>query len=127
METFPAQFFSFSTQYPQSGTRIQLGNSYQFDAPPPAPDQRVFALQVQGMGYFTDSNGDIDVAYEPGRNLAVLESFYNRHKRAYSFIFPHPVYGPVVCKFLQPLQIPQGLPGGNGLVQPIELELIEIP
>ena len=79
------------------------------------------------MAYFVDQNNEIDTAVFPGRNLAVLEQFYNDHKRAFSFIFPHPVYGNVTCKFNRPLEIPPGVPGGNGLVQDPEVELIEIP
>lgn len=127
METFPATYFLISTTYPESGKRIQLGNSYQYDAPPAAPDQRIFRLTLQGMAYFVDQNNQIDDTVFPGRNLAVLETFYNDHKRATPFIFNHPVYGNVTCKFNRPLEIPPGLPGGGGLVQDPEVELIEIP
>jgi hypothetical protein len=127
METFPPTYFIYSTRYPESGQRIQLGNSYQFDTPPAAPDQRIFRLTLQGMCYFVDQNNEIDEVYQPGRNLAVLDKFYNDHKRAHAFIFPHPVYGNVICKFNTPLEIPPGVPGGNGLVQDPEVELIEIP
>ena len=127
METFPSIYFTFTTRYPETGTRLQFGNSYQFDAPPSAPDQRIFVLRLQGMAYFVDVNDNIDLNYEPGRNVAVLEQFYNNHKRAVPFLFNHPVYGSVVCKFNRPLVIPEGIAGGTGLVQNIEVELIELP
>lgn len=121
METFPALYFSFGTKYPESGSRIQLGNSYQFDAPPSAPDQRVFLLTLRGMCYFDD------LVTEPGRNMGLLESFYVAHKRATSFLFDHPVYGSVVCKFLTPLSIPEGIAGGDGNLPDFQVELIEQP
>lgn len=121
MAVFPAKYFRFSTQYPQTGTRIQLGKSYQFDAPPEAPDQRIFKLKLQGMKYFDD------LVTEPGRNMLVLENFYNAHKLATSFTLDHPVYGSVSCKFNRPLEIPEGIAGGDGALPEIEVELIEQP
>lgn len=127
METFPAEYFTYSTRYPESGTRIQLGRSYQYDEPPTAPDQRVFVLTVAGMAYFFDAQDDLDLTTEPGRNLGKLEAFYNTHKRAEPFTFEHPIYGSLTCKFQAPLQVPEGNPGGFGTVPAFEVELIEQP
>lgn len=127
MAVFPATFFTFSTRYPESGQRIRFGNSYAFTAAPTSPDQRQFILRLQGMQYFVNSNGTLNTTTEPGRNLAVLEAFYNTHKLYMEFDFPHPVYGTVVCKFLQPLEIPEGIKGGNGVIDSIEVTLEEQP
>lgn len=124
---FQPQYFSYSTRYPESGQRIMLGNSYQFDAPPSAPDQRIFILKLKGMTYFVNANGTINATIKPERNLAALEAFYNQHKRAKEFQLNHPVYGAVVCKFNTPLNIPEPLPGGSGVFPDFDLELIEIP
>lgn len=127
MAIFPAKYFRSSTRYPESGTRIQLGRSYQFDTPPEAPDQRTFLLKMQGMKYFVDGNGNVTAATAPERNMLALEDFYNTHKRATSFTFEHPVYGSLTCKFNRPLQIPEGIVGGDGALPDFEVELIEIP
>lgn len=127
MAIFPFKYFSFSTQYPETGTRIQLGQSYQFDTPPTAPDQRLFTLTLGGMAYFVDAGGQLDLTQAPERNLGALEAFYNTHKRAISFTLPHPVYGDVSVKFNRPLSIPAGLPGGGGAVPDFDIELIEQP
>ena len=127
MAVFPVTHFSYSTTYPESGTRVQLGQSYQFDTPPEAPDQRIFTLSLAGMAYFVDASDRIDRAYAPWRNLAVLEDFYNVHKRAIEFTLQHPVYGSVQVKFNRPLQIPTGIKDGNGVVPEFEVELIEQP
>lgn len=127
MAVFPATFFRFSTKYPDSGSRIQFGRSYQFDTPPESPDQRIFLIKLMGMQYFLTAGQALDRTIKPERNLALLEDFYNAHKRATEFTLNHPVYGAVVCKFNRPLEIPEGIPGGNGLVPEFEVELIEIP
>ncbi|MDB2579671.1 hypothetical protein N9Y00_11755 [Tateyamaria sp.] len=127
MAFFPAKYFRYSTKYPQSGSRIQLGRSYQFDTPPEAPDQRIFVLKLQGMKYFLGGQGNLNANIEPDRNMLALENFYNDHKRAVSFTFVHPVYGALTCKFNNPLEIPEGITGGDGALPEFEVELIELP
>lgn len=127
LKVFPAVYFSYSTDYPETGQRIQLGNSYQFDTSPSAPDQRIFRLNLKGMAYFLNANGTINRTIQPGRNMAGLEDFYIEHKRAKEFLLNHPVYGQVTCKFNVPLRIPEPLPGGSGVFPDFQVELIEIP
>lgn len=127
MAVFPCEYFTFTTKYPESGTRVQLGGSYMFTAPPSAPDQRIFTLTLAGMQYFVNANGSINTALYPSRNMAVLEQFYNDHKLYLTFDFTHPVLGAVKCKFNRPLEIPKGIPGGNGVLEEFDIELVEMP
>ena len=127
MATFPCEYFTFTTKYPESGTRVQLGNSYMFTAPPSAPDQRIFTLTLAGMQYFTNPNGSINTSISTSRNMAVLEDFYNDHKLYLTFNFNHPVYGAIKCKFNRPLEVPKGMVGGNGVLETFDVELVEIP
>lgn len=127
MAVFPATYFTLATRYPRSGERITLGKSYQFDVQSFFPDQRTFILNLQGMAYFLNLSGQMDLAKEPGRNLQVLENFYQQHRLSQSFTFNHPTLGAIECKFNNPLEIPAGIRGGNGLVPDFDVELIEIP
>lgn len=52
METFSFPYHKFSTEYPETGFRMQLGNSYQYSAAPVAPDQRVLRLYFDTMVFF---------------------------------------------------------------------------
>lgn len=126
MKQFNFPYHTQSTEYPESGTRVQLGNSYVFTAPPSGPDMRRFRLSFPTMVYYVTGE-TIDLTKRPQLNLAVLEKFYNDHKMHKSFLYPHPVYGNVECKFFSPLKIPEGLPGGNGAVKDFTIELIEVP
>ena len=127
MAVFNFPYHKVGTKYPNSGTRIQMGNSYQFSAPSPAPDQRIFRLKFALLQYFTTPAGQMDRTTMPEINLALLDDFYQAHKLHASFTYNHSVYGPLTCKFNQPLEIPHGLEGGNGVVRDIEVELIECP
>lgn len=127
MAVFPSDYFTYSTRYPDSGARIQFGGSYQFDTLPDSPDQRIFVLHFSGMKYFLTAGGAIDKTVFTNRNMGVLEQFYLDNKKAIAFTFNHPVYGALQCKFNRPLEIPEGIVGGDGVVQPFDVELIEIP
>lgn len=127
METFPCTAFTFSTKYPESGTRMDLGNSYDFVVGSPAPDQRIFMLTLPGLGYFVGGGGAISRSVDPWRNMAVLDDFYLDHKLAKSFFFDHPVYGQLVCRFNSPLEIPEGIPGGTGVLNVVQVQLVEVP
>lgn len=78
-------------------------------------------------GPVTRTQGTVSPTLRYPVNLKALEDFYNEHKMHKSFLYPHPVYGNVECKFFSPLKIPEGLPGGNGAVKDFTIELIEVP
>lgn len=126
MQTFDFPFHAESTEYPESGSRIQLGGGYIFSAPPNGPDLRRFRLSFPTMFYYVDSSGDIDLDERPQLNMAVLEEFYKAHKLYKTFIYPHPKYGDTLVQFHSPLKIPEGIKGGNGALKDITIELVEI-
>ena len=127
MADFNFPYHTVRTEYPESGFRVQLGNSYQYSAPPPAPDQRVFKLKFKILKWFTTPTGQIDRAAQPEINIALLEDFYLQHKMFATFTYNHPVHGSVSVRFNKPLQIPEGIEGGDGAVPGVEVEFIEVP
>lgn len=127
MATFIWLINQQETKYPESGFRMQLGNSYAATAAPVAPDQRVITLSFGTMCYYTNLNGTIDYLKNPPLNFGALEKFYLDHKLHKSFDYVHPVYGTMICKFNKPLEVPKGIPEGNGWLQAFTLELIEYP
>ncbi len=126
MATFDFPYHKFSTEYPESSFRLKLGGSYQFSAPPVAPDQRIFKLRFKALNYFF-TNGVINKTIHPERNLARLDEFYRLHKLHATFDYPHPVYGTVTVSFNKPFMIPEGTEGGQGVYENIEVEFIERP
>ena len=120
-------YHRYSTRYPESGRRMELGNSYQYSAEPDAPDQRVFTLYFDTMVYFSTSAGAIDRTTAPSINFALLEDFYTVHRLWKSFTYIHPVYGLLTVKFAKPLETPKGLINGGGALEPFSIDLIEIP
>lgn len=51
MDTFNFPYHKTSVEYPESGFRMNLGNSYTYNAGPSAPDQRIFRLYFETMIY----------------------------------------------------------------------------
>lgn len=127
MATFDFPYHKVSTDYPESSFRAKLGGSYQFSAPPVAPDQRIFKLRFALLKYFTAAGGGIDTLVQPQLNMGRLEAFYNVHKMNATFTYPHPIYGNVLCRFNQPLKIPDGLTSGDGSILNVEVEFMEQP
>lgn len=127
LNSFPAIYFTYGTRYPQSGNRLELSRSYVYTSEAEAPDQRTFILQLTGMQYFLDGADAADRVTQPGRNMWVFEDFYILHRLSKSFLFEHPIHGSVVCKFNRPLEVPEGIPNGKGVLPPITVELLEIP
>lgn len=117
----------YSTEYADSGFRMELGRSYQFSSEPDGPDQRIFTLYFETMKYFEAPSGGVDKTVSPSINMALLEDFYIQNRMWRTFVYNHPVYGPLNVKFNKPLRIPKGIFGGGGALEPFDIELIEIP
>ena len=127
METFDFPNYAYTTKYPESSFRMQLGRSWTYVEKPKAPDQRVFELTFGSMQYVEDGVGGIDIVSNPENNLGRLEDFYNRHKLYEKFILPHPIYGSIIVRFNKPLETPKGKKGGKGWTEQVTIELIEQP
>lgn len=127
MATFNFPYHTYATNYPDSSFRAKLGNSYQYSAAPTAPDQRIFVLKFPLLKYFVAPNGDLDRTKEPLMNMALLDDFYRLHKMHLSFTYKHPIYGNLTCRFNKPLNVPDGLGGGDGAILGISIELLECP
>lgn len=126
MQTFNFPYHTERTEYPESGSRIQLGGGYIFSSPPNGPDLRRFTLNFPVMFYYTDSNGDLDFTERPELNMGLMEEFYKEHKLYKTFIYPHPKYGDTLVQFHSALKIPEGIKGGNGALKELTIELVEI-
>ena len=113
-------------KYPESGTRLTLGNSYTFATPPTAPDQRIFTLTFQTMWRGLNGNGTVDVTSQPGNNMGALRDYYEDHKLYKTFQYQHPWLGLLNVRFNQPLQMPKGKPDGRGWSEGFTVEFIEM-
>lgn len=132
LKTFDFFFSNWELVYPEEGMSVQYGNSYVFNSAPTAPSQRTFKLAMEGIQYFlnTDNSiyaGDVltDDPMHYARNAKRLDDFYVEHKQWKNFIFPHPIYGNVTCRFGKPLTLPKLI--GNGVLAAFDLELREQP
>jgi hypothetical protein len=127
LQEFDFPYHSFETVNPESGFRGQFGGSYTFSSKPVAPDQRLFKLGFEGMRWFTDNTGVLDVSASVETNMLRMVRFYEEHKLHKSFNYNHPIYGMLVVKFNKPLPEPKVIKASNGLLTSFEVELIEIP
>lgn len=129
METFDFPFHVPTHSYPK-GDSFKFGRGYEFSAAPQLPIQRRFRLHFNTMlWYFNESTGEIDGSVEPQTNIKVLIDFYELHMTHKKFIYPHQVFGNLIVKFATdaPFEVPKGMEGGSGAVEPFELVLVEQP
>lgn len=123
MKTFNFPYHRVGDAYPQSSTPVQYGGGYEFASKPRGPDQIVFKLNFAAMWYFEGPPGFVDATREPERNMAALQAFYEEHRLYEKFIYPHARRGNVVVRFKKPLEIPEGVIGGNGMLPSFTIEL----
>lgn len=132
LKTFDFFVSNWELVYPEEGMSVQYGGSYIFSSAPTSPSQRTFKLAMVGIQYFLNGSGNIyagnaltDAPLDYARNAKRLEDFYVEHKQWKEFIYPHPVYGNLTCKFGKPLALPKLV--GNGVIGAFDLELREQP
>lgn len=124
--TFPFPYYSYTTRFNENVEQVKFGNGYTFASQPSGPPQRSFKLRMSGMSWHRLESGGIDVYRNRATNVGRLEEFYREVECWKPFIWQHPIYGNMLVRFLRPLDIPYQIPGGGGVVEPFEIEFIEV-
>ena len=128
LPVFDFPYHLTETRYPQNGTSVQFGGSYNFTAKASGPPQRVFALEFATLMWYEDFyTGQVDPIINQNINAGALDLFYRLVQLSDHFTYPHPVYGNLRCRFLKPLVLPKSIPGGTGATERWSVELIEVP
>lgn len=126
MDTFT---FAPNSKVPETLTRETSNtvtmNGWLFSARPTSPMQRRFRLVVHGLRWYLNTDDTYDATTNPTINARALENFYSAHEMWDPFIFPHPHLGNLVVKFAAPLNVPAGQKDGGGLLEPLEIMLVE--
>lgn len=126
METFDFPYFTWTTRYPESSTKVKFGRGYEFASKPRGPDQVTYVLHFKTMKFFESAPGVVDTTIHPAINIARLEEFYNRVKMYEKFILPLPGKGNIVVRFSKPLEY-RIAENGQGTVDSFQLEVLTQP
>lgn len=127
MQIFNFPYHVCTVRYPKRGTQVQLGGSYTYSVKPSAPVSRTFNLTFDLMKWVRNAQGILSPVPEPELNLMRLDNFYQNHELHEDFIYPHELYGNLVVKFLEPLEIPPAKRDSFGSVLGVSVILIEQP
>lgn len=99
-------------------------NGWYFSSKPNVPYQKSFVVKLNGLRWYLTGTGLYDAVVNPGFNARRLELFYEARGTWDSFDFPHPHLGTLVCRFREPLEIPEAVPNSSGLIEPFDVTLI---
>ena len=125
--SFNFPFHEVTTKYPANSPAIQFGNSYIFTSKPIGPPQRMFQLTFPALFHYPNADGSMNRAINPLFNADVLDDFYQTVQTWGNFLYIHPRYGQLVCKFSKPLELPKSEGGEAGALKNVQIELVEVP
>lgn len=124
--------FNFCPNYqvaetlPPEPQQIQSMNGWAFSSRPAVPYQRKFKLTLHGLRWLLNSDGTYDETTTVTLNARVLEKFYQARGTWDTFTWRHPHLGvDLVCRFASALAVPASIENSNGLLNPLEVTLIE--
>jgi hypothetical protein len=128
METFPFVNHVPTHVYPK-GDSFRFGKGYEHSAAPQDPLQRRFTLSFNLLIWYRNGAGVFDATIDVENNALAMDEFYALHRSHKKFLYAHPVYGTIICKFAAdaPFEMPRGLEGGSGATEGFSLVLVEQP
>lgn len=110
---------------PRENTSYMSMNGWTFSSRPTTPYQKKFRVKLFGLRWYLNSaTGLFDNTTDPTLNAKALEEFYERHETWSPFNWTHPHLGPIVCRFANPVTVPEATVNSGGLIEPVEITLI---
>lgn len=122
--TFCPDYMVVKTKPPQSDVKGVSFQGWSFSSKPKVPYQKSFTATLQGMRWYLLANGLYDEASDTHYNARLLEKFYEAHGMWDPFNFPHPHFGTLVCRFSQPVEVPEGIVNSGGWIDKFDILLV---
>lgn len=122
MQTYDFPYYEMENVYPESSAVVQFGRGYKFASKPSGPDQTLYTLHYTTMRFYWNADGTVNINQDIKMNMGKLDQFYRIHRMFTPFIFPHDLWGDVICRFAAPLSW-KVAKGGRGWVEPFTVQL----
>src|SRR5690349_10079172 len=127
METFT---FCPERQVPETlvrdtSTTVTM-NGWLFASRPVSPMQRRFRVNLHGLRWYLNNDDTYDSTTNPTFNARALELFYEAHEQWKTFEWDHPHFGTMEVKFAAPVNVPAAPKGNDGMLEPLEITLVEV-
>lgn len=110
---------------PREASNTVTFGGWKFTARPTSPIQRAFRVRLHGLRWYLNTDGTYDKTTNPTINAAALEEFYSTYEQWAPFTWVHPHLGLLTVKFNAPLAVPAGQVNAGGLLEPLEIMLVE--
>lgn len=99
-------------------------NGWDYTPAPVLPYRRKFKVTLEGLRWYFNDNGTIDLATNPQQNAGRLEEFYSTHRKHKPFNFQHEWLGLLELRFEVPVNVPKAIPNSQGLIEQLEIQMI---
>ncbi len=114
-------------KYVRNTNSIDLGKGYSYVSKPDSPLIKEFTLSFSGWRYYFNDDGTIDYnSYKNKNNVAALCSFYETMNMWETFIYKDLQFGHVPVRFAEPLDVPEPVGDGFGVVSDFTVTLKEV-
>lgn len=111
---------------PREQASVVTMNGWTFSAKPTTPFVKSYRLTLYGLRWFLDNNDYFDDSTNPTINASRLENFYQQHELWKPFLWTHPHTGvEKAYRFKTPVTVPKALPNSGGLIDALEVQIIE--
>lgn len=107
---------------PQEPSPINL-NGWDHAPKPSTPYQRTFKVTLHGLKWYLTHAGLL-LSSDSEHNAGRLLKFYRDHRLYRPFILHHEYLGAIQCRFNQPVEVPAAVTNSNGLIEPVEINMV---
>lgn len=114
------------TEVPPEEPSVMNMNGWPFTPKPKVPYRPSFKVVLHGLKWYLNGPGTaLDVTTNPTKNAGRLLNFYKTNRLWDTFTLNHEYLGNIICRFEKPLTLPAGLPESGGLLEAVEVTLIQ--
>lgn len=100
-------------------------NGWSYHPAPNLPFRPSYRVMLDGLTWYQNTDGTLDLTTSPETNAGRLEQFYRGHRLHKPFLFNHEYLGGILMRFSTPVSVPMGLIQSGGLIDRFEINMIQ--
>ena len=111
---------------PREQPSVMSMGGWTFTSKPTTPYVKTYKVTLHGLKWFLTNDGYFVEGGDATLKARLLEKVYERHELWRPFLWTHQHLGQqALFRFKTPVIVPKALPNSDGLIEPLEVQLIE--